>query len=139
MHAELSPCQIANSQFSNPAAAQVLLGVEIFRCENAIFHQRGERVHKFCLERFGMHFGFGMQMERECSVKLFLSSTVSKDISGSRKFLVHCTFSSYVICKRNSQQSLILNLYILMRAFRSRHRTDFCLKITFLPQDNDKF
>ena len=48
--------------------------VGISRCENAIFHQRWERVSKFRLERFGTHFGtrservwnaFGTQMERK--------------------------------------------------------------------------
>ena len=47
--------------------------VGIFRCENAIFHQRWERVSKFRLERFGTHFGtrservwnaFGTRSER---------------------------------------------------------------------------
>ena len=75
---------------SNTAAAQISFGVEISRCEMAIFHQRGERVLKFCLERLGTHFGtslervmdaFGTQMERERSVRLFLSSTVGGNIT----------------------------------------------------------
>ena len=37
-------------EFSNTTAAQVLFGVGISRCENAIFHQRGERVSKYRLE-----------------------------------------------------------------------------------------
>ena len=42
---------------SNTAAAQVSFGLGICRCENAIFHQRGERVSKFHEERLGTHFG----------------------------------------------------------------------------------
>ena len=38
-------------EFSNTTAAQVSFGVGISRCENAIFHQRGERVSKYRLER----------------------------------------------------------------------------------------
>ena len=38
-------------EFSNATAAQVSFGVGIFRCENAIFHQRGESVSKYRLER----------------------------------------------------------------------------------------
>ena len=58
---------------TNTVAAQISFGVEIFRCDIAIFLQGGERIPKFFLERLGTHFGtrserkwnvFGTQMER---------------------------------------------------------------------------
>ena len=66
----------------NTAAAQVSFGVEISLCENEIFHQRGERVPSFVwnaleriLERERVMDAFLTHMEREHSVRLFLSST----------------------------------------------------------------
>ena len=88
-------CSINSCQL---CTAQVSFSVGIFRCNNAVFHQRGERVSKFSHERVRNAFGTGTrseriwnafgtrservrnafrtQMERERTVRLFLSSTV---------------------------------------------------------------
>ena len=86
-------CSINSCQL---CTAQVSLSVGIFRCKNAVFHQRGERVFMFSQERVRNAFGtrlervrnafgtrlervpdaFRTQMERERTVRLFLSSTV---------------------------------------------------------------
>ena len=78
-------CSINSCQL---CTAQVSFSVGIFRCKNAVFHQRGERVFKFPQERVRNAFGtrlervrnaFRTQMERERTVRLFLSSTVVAD------------------------------------------------------------
>ena len=109
-------CSINSCQL---CTAQVSFSVGIFRCKNAVFHQRGERVFKFSQERvrnafgtrservwnaFGTHlervwnaFGtrsgrvpnpFRTQMERERTVRLFLSSTVLYQMSIFPKYLL---------------------------------------------------
>jgi hypothetical protein len=76
---------VHSCQLSKPTVAHVLFGVGIFRCENAVFSQSGERVSKFLLERVPTAFrprsdrvrnAFGTRSERERSVRLFMSSTV---------------------------------------------------------------
>jgi hypothetical protein len=42
---------VHSCQLSKPTVAHVSFGVGIFRCENAVFSQSGERVSKFALER----------------------------------------------------------------------------------------
>ena len=76
---------VHSCQLSKPTVAHVSFGVGIFRWENAIFSQSGERVSKFPLECVPTAFqplpdrvptAFGTRSECERSVRLFLSSTV---------------------------------------------------------------
>ena len=60
-------CSINSCQL---CTAQVSFSDGIFRCKNAVFHQRGERVRN----------AFRTQMERERTVRLFLSSTVQRQL-----------------------------------------------------------
>jgi hypothetical protein len=82
---------VHSCQLSKPTVAHVSFGVGIFRCENAVFSQSGERVSKFPLERVPTAFrprsdrvptafrprsnrvrnAFGTRSERERSVKAF--------------------------------------------------------------------
>ena len=52
-------CSINSCQL---CTAQVSLSVGIFRCKNAVFHQRGERVFMFSQER--VRNAFGTRSER---------------------------------------------------------------------------
>ena len=64
-------CSINSCQL---CTTQVSFSVRIFRCKNAVFHQRGERVFKFSQEY--VWNAVGTRLERERTVRLFLSSTV---------------------------------------------------------------
>ena len=81
-------------------SAQVSFIGGIFRCKNAVFHQRGERVFKFSQERVRNALGtrlervpdaFRAQMERERTVRLFLSSTV------------HVNFDNFVLYLQSAE------------------------------------
>ena len=59
---------VHSCHLSKPTVAQVSFGVGIFRCENAFFSQTGETLKR-------VRNAFQPRSERECSVRLFLSST----------------------------------------------------------------
>ena len=63
---------VHSCQLSNPTVAQVSFGIGIFRCENVVFNQNGERVSP----RFHWN-AFGTRSKCERSVRLFLSSILS--------------------------------------------------------------
>jgi hypothetical protein len=94
---------VHSCQLSKPTGAHVSFAVGIFRCENAVFSQSGERVSNFVWKAFQprsdrvptafqprsdrvptafqlrsdrVRNAFGTRSERERSVRLFLSSTV---------------------------------------------------------------
>ena len=121
-------------QLSKPTVAKDSFGVEIFRCENAVFSQSGERVSTFPLERVPTAFrprsdrvptafqprsdrvptvfqphservwnAVGTRSERKRSVRLFLSRTVTTDITTAyliktyfyRKINYNCSNSNF--------------------------------------------